>query len=166
MANFKRKVWESRLVENFNEMSVLPVLTTAPSEMTGESVTFNRANAGTIADYTGSINWEAVETTPLILVKKNGERELFDREKLLKSMLKACEKRPISAAQLSAVCDRVERNLLNRLEKEISTEIVGELVMDELKQIDKVAYIRFASVYRDFRDIETFLKAINEIQAE
>lgn len=110
--------------------------------------------------------YEAVETTPLILVKKNGERELFDREKLLKSMLKACEKRPISAAQLSAVCDRVERNLLNRLEKEISTEIVGELVMDELKQIDKVAYIRFASVYRDFRDIETFLKAINEIQAE
>ena len=110
--------------------------------------------------------YEAVETTPLILVKKNGERELFDREKLLKSMLKACEKRPISAAQLSAVCDRVERNLLNRLEKEISTEIVGELVMDELKQIDKVAYIRFASVYRDFRDIETFLTAINEIQAE
>ena len=110
--------------------------------------------------------YEAVETTPLILVKKNGERELFDREKLLKSMLKACEKRPISAAQLSAVCDRVERNLLNRLEKEISTEIVGELVMDELKQIDKVAYIRFASVYRDFRDIETFLEAINEIQAE
>lgn len=110
--------------------------------------------------------YEAVETTPLILVKKNGERELFDKEKLLKSMLKACEKRPISAAQLSAVCDRVERNLLNRLEKEISTEIVGELVMDELKQIDKVAYIRFASVYRDFRDIETFLKAINEIQAE
>ena len=110
--------------------------------------------------------YEAVETTPLILVEKNGERELFDREKLLKSMLKACEKRPISAAQLSAVCDRVERNLLNRLEKEISTEIVGELVMDELKQIDKVAYIRFASVYRDFRDIETFLKAINEIQAE
>ncbi|MBQ8995792.1 MAG: transcriptional repressor NrdR [Oscillospiraceae bacterium] len=110
--------------------------------------------------------YEAVETTPLILVKKNGERELFDREKLLKSMLKACEKRPISAAQLSGVCDRVEKNLLNRLEKEISTEIVGELVMDELKQIDKVAYIRFASVYRDFRDIETFLKAINEIQTE
>lgn len=67
MANFKRKVWESRLVENFNEMSVLPVLTTAPSEMTGESVTFNRANAGTIADYTGSINWEAVETTPIVM---------------------------------------------------------------------------------------------------
>ena len=110
--------------------------------------------------------YEAIETTPLILVKKNGERELFDREKLLKSMLKACEKRPISAEQLSSICDRVERNLLNRLEKEIPTQYVGELVMDELKQIDKVSYIRFASVYRDFRDIETFLKAINEIQAE
>ena len=110
--------------------------------------------------------YEAIETTPLILVKKNGERELFDRDKLLKSMLKACEKRPISAEQLSGVCDRVEKNLLNHLEKEIPTKIVGELVMDELKQIDKVAYIRFASVYRDFRDIETFLKAINEIQSE
>ncbi len=110
--------------------------------------------------------YEAIETTPLILVKKNGERELFDREKLLKSMLKACEKRPISAEQLSSICDRVEKNLLNRLEKEIPTQYVGELVMDELKQIDKVSYIRFASVYRDFRDIETFLKAINEIQAE
>ncbi|MBR3355181.1 MAG: transcriptional repressor NrdR [Oscillospiraceae bacterium] len=110
--------------------------------------------------------YEAIETTPLILVKKNGERELFDREKLLKSMLKACEKRPISAEQLSSICDRVEKNLLNRLEKEIPTQYVGELVMDELKQIDKVSYIRFASVYRDFRDIETFLKAINEIQSE
>jgi transcriptional repressor NrdR len=110
--------------------------------------------------------YEAIETTPLILVKKNGEREAFDREKVLRSMLKACEKRPVSVEQLSIICDRVEKNLQNRLEKEISTEIVGELVMDELRQIDKVAYIRFASVYRDFRDIETFMEAIQKLRDE
>ena len=108
--------------------------------------------------------YEAVETTPLILVKKNGEREVFDREKILRSMLKACEKRPVSAEQLNQVCDRVEKNLQNRLEKEIPTQTVGELVMEELRHLDKVAYIRFASVYRDFRDIDTFLDAIRELK--
>ena len=108
--------------------------------------------------------YEAVETTPLILIKKNGEREVFDREKILRSMLKACEKRPVSAEQLNQVCDRVEKNLQNRLEKEIPTKTVGELVMEELRQLDKVAYIRFASVYRDFRDIDTFLDAIRELK--
>ncbi len=108
--------------------------------------------------------YEAVETTPLILIKKNGEREVFDREKILRSMLKACEKRPVSAEQLNQVCDRVEKNLQNRLEKEIPTKTVGELVMEELRHLDKVAYIRFASVYRDFRDIDTFLDAIRELK--
>ena len=108
--------------------------------------------------------YEAVETTPLILIKKNGEREVFDREKILRSMLKACEKRPVSAEQLNQVCERVEKNLQNRLEKEIPTKTVGELVMEELRHLDKVAYIRFASVYRDFRDIDTFLDAIRELK--
>ena len=79
-------------------------------------------------------------------------------------MLKACEKRPVSAEQLNQVCDRVEKNLQNRLEKEIPTKTVGELVMEELRHLDKVAYIRFASVYRDFRDIDTFLDAIRELK--
>ncbi|MBR5502386.1 MAG: transcriptional repressor NrdR [Oscillospiraceae bacterium] len=108
--------------------------------------------------------YEALETVPLVVVKKNGSRELFDSEKLLRSMLKACEKRQVSSEELTKICDRVEKTLQNRLEREISSNEIGELVMNELKNVDKVAYIRFASVYRDFRDIDTFIQAVNEIQ--
>lgn len=108
--------------------------------------------------------YEALETVSLVVVKKNGSRELFDSEKLLRSMLKACEKRQVSSEELTKICDRVEKTLQNRLEREISSNEIGELVMNELKNVDKVAYIRFASVYRDFRDIDTFIQAVNEIQ--
>ena len=87
--------------------------------------------------------YETVENTPIYVIKSNGARQVFDVNKIKSGIMKACEKRPISAEQLSSICDRVEKNLLNRLEKEIPTQYVGELVMDELKQIDKVSYIRF-----------------------
>ena len=110
--------------------------------------------------------YEALETVPLVVVKKNGSREVFDGEKLLRSMLKACEKRQVSSQDLTAICDRVEKNLQNRLVREVESKEIGELVMNELKRVDKVAYIRFASVYRDFRDIDTFIQVVNEIQED
>ena len=110
--------------------------------------------------------YEAVETTPLLLVKKDGSRELFDREKVMKSMLKVCEKRPVTYEELNGICDRIERELNNSMSGEVSTSVIGELVMESLKKLDKVAYVRFASVYRDFRDIDTFVQVINEIQVE
>ena len=110
--------------------------------------------------------YEAIETTPLVVKKKNGTRELFDSEKLLRSMLAACEKRKISTDELTALCDKVEKNLQNRLEKEVSSELIGELVMQELKNIDKVAYVRFASVYREFTDVDNFLKVVKEVKKD
>ena len=79
-------------------------------------------------------------------------------------MLKACEKRPVSNEQLLEVCDRIEKSLQNRLDTEVSSQVIGELVMEELKNLDKVAYVRFASVYRDFRDIDSFVQVISEMQ--
>ena len=108
--------------------------------------------------------YEAIESSPIVIIKKNGFRELYDREKVLKSMLKACEKRPVTNEQLLAICDRIEKTLQNRLDSEVSSQVVGELVMEELKNTDKVAYVRFASVYRDFRDIDSFVQVISEIQ--
>ena len=108
--------------------------------------------------------YEAIESSPVVVIKKNGFRELYDREKVLKSMLKACEKRPVSNEELLAVCDRIEKSLQNRLDSEVSSQVIGELVMEELKDLDKVAYVRFASVYKDFRDIDTFVQVISEMQ--
>ncbi|MBP0985948.1 MAG: transcriptional repressor NrdR, partial [Oscillospiraceae bacterium] len=104
------------------------------------------------------------ESSPVVVIKKNGFRELYDREKVLRSMLKACEKRPVSNEQLNEVCDRIEKSLQNRLDTEVSSQVVGELVMEELRNLDKVAYVRFASVYKDFRDIDSFVQVISEIQ--
>ena len=108
--------------------------------------------------------YEAIESSPVVIIKKNGFRELYDREKVLKSMLKACEKRPVTNEQLLAICDRIEKTLQNRLDSEVASQVVGELVMEELKNTDNVAYVRFASVYRDFRDIDSFVQVISEIQ--
>ena len=110
--------------------------------------------------------YEAVETTPLLLVKKDGSRELFDRDKLLKSMVKACEKRPVGYDELESIADRIERELTNPMASEVSTSRIGELVMEYLKDLDKVAYVRFASVYKDFRDVDTFVQVINEMQID
>ena len=98
-----------------------------------------------------------------MVVKKDGSRERFERQKLVAGLLKACEKRPVSVASLEAVADRVESTLQERAEKEISTNEVGAFVMEELKKLDKVAYVRFASVYRHFRDIGEFMTELKDL---
>ena len=97
------------------------------------------------------------------MVKKDGSRERFERQKLVAGLLKACEKRPVSVAQVEAVADKVEASLQERPEKEIATAEIGQAVMDELKRLDKVAYVRFASVYRHFRDIGEFMNELKEL---
>jgi transcriptional repressor NrdR len=98
-----------------------------------------------------------------MVVKKDGSRERFERQKLIGGLLKACEKRPVSLAAIDAIADRVEATLQERPEKEISTVDIGAFVMEELKKLDKVAYVRFASVYRHFRDINEFMSELNNL---
>ena len=98
-----------------------------------------------------------------MLVKKDGRRERFDRQKLVGGLLKACEKRPVRVGSLEAVADRIEATLQERPEREITTEEIGAVVMQELKQLDKVAFVRFASVYRNFRDLDEFKHELNEL---
>jgi transcriptional repressor NrdR len=107
-------------------------------------------------------SYERIDEIPYMVVKKDGTRERFERQKLVAGLLKACEKRPVSVSALEAVADRVESTLQERPEKEIATAEIGEFVMEELKRLDKVAYVRFASVYRHFRDINEFA---NELKA-
>ena len=98
-----------------------------------------------------------------MVIKKDGTRERFERQKLIAGLLKACEKRPVSVSAVEAVADRVEAAVQERPEKEMSTEEVGSLVMEELKRLDKVAYVRFASVYRHFRDIGEFMTELTDL---
>lgn len=107
--------------------------------------------------------YEVVETVPLMVMKRDRSREAFDRQKLLNGMMRACEKRPVSYQMLETAVDNIEQTLLNSYEREISTEYVGELAMQELKSIDEVAYVRFASVYRQFGDIDTFMDELKEM---
>jgi len=107
--------------------------------------------------------YEIMERLPLIVVKKDGSRQTFDKQKLINGMLRACEKRPVPIAELHAVADDIEQELQNSLEREILTTEVGEMVMDGLKTLDEVAYVRFASVYRQFRDINTFMEELNKL---
>ena len=109
---------------------------------------------------------ETVESLPMVVVKRDGSRQTFDRRKLVNGMLRACEKRPVSVAQLEKLGEEIEQELQNSLEREISTEHVGELVMDKLKGVDEVAYVRFASVYRQFKDINTFMRELNKLLDE
>ncbi len=110
--------------------------------------------------------YEIVEVLPIIVIKKDKSREAFDRNKLLNGLLKACEKRPISINQLEkAVCD-IEREMQNSLDREVSSKLIGELVMDALKSIDKVAYVRFASVYRQFDDVDNFMQELKQLLSE
>ena len=101
--------------------------------------------------------YEKIETIPLIIIKKDDNRETYDRMKLEGGVLRACHKRPVSAAQITNLVDEVENEIFNREEKEISSQVIGELVMNKLKDLDAVAYVRFASVYREFKDINTFM---------
>jgi transcriptional repressor NrdR len=107
--------------------------------------------------------YEKVEETILMVVKKDGKREAFDRNKLLRGITRACEKRPVSLAVMEGMVDEIERKLNNMMEKEVASDYIGELVMDELKKVDEVSYVRFASVYRQFTDVNTFMKEIEKL---
>jgi len=110
--------------------------------------------------------YEKVEGIPLIVIKKDKTRQQFDRDKLLNGLLRACEKRPVSLQQLERVLDEVESNIYNSLEREVSSEQIGELVMSKLKSIDEVAYVRFASVYRQFKDVNSFMDELKSLLKE
>ena len=110
--------------------------------------------------------YEIIETLPLVVIKRDGARQAFDRNKILNGMLRACEKRPVPLAELERATDEIEQAIQNSLDREISTEKIGELVMERLKPLDEVAYVRFASVYRQFKDIDSFMRELNKILEE
>ena len=107
--------------------------------------------------------YEKVETIPLIIIKKDNNREQYERAKIEAGVLRACHKRPISAAQISQLVDEVETDIFNREEKEISSTLIGEIVMDKIKDLDSVAYVRFASVYREFKDVDSFMSELKKM---
>ena len=110
--------------------------------------------------------YEIVESLPVVVVKKDNSRQSFDRNKVLTGMLRACEKRPVAMSTLVQAVDEIEQIIQNSLEREYATTEIGELVMERLKPLDEVAYVRFASVYRQFKDINTFMLELNKILAE
>ena len=110
--------------------------------------------------------YETVESLPMIVVKKDNSRQSFDRNKILNGMVRACEKRPVSMADMERVADEIEQIVQNSLDREVSTVHIGELVMERLKPLDEVAYVRFASVYRQFKDINSFMHELNKILEE
>ena len=110
--------------------------------------------------------YETVESLPRVFIKKDGSRQSFDRSKVLRGIQRSCEKRPVPVAEMERMTTEIEQELQNNLEREISTELVGEMVMDKLKKADEVAYVRFASVYRQFKDINTFMSELNKLLNE
>lgn len=107
--------------------------------------------------------YEQIESVPLIVIKKDGKREVFNRQKLINGILRACEKTQVSYSQVENLVSEIESGMHNRLDKEIPSTQIGELVMNKLKEIDDIAYVRFASVYREFKDVNTFLEELNRI---
>ena len=110
--------------------------------------------------------YETVESLPMVVVKKDGSRQSFERRKVLGGMIRACEKRPVPLAELEKIAEEIEQDLQNSMEREVSTEDIGEKVMDRLRSVDQVAYVRFASVYRQFKDIDTFMAELNKLLSE
>lgn len=107
--------------------------------------------------------YETVETVPILVVKKDGSRQPFNAEKIRAGMIKACEKRPVSIAQIDAMTADIEKQIQNSLRQEISSQEIGEMIMTKLKSVDEIAYVRFASVYRQFKDVTNFIKLITEM---
>ena len=110
--------------------------------------------------------YETMESLPLMVIKKDGSRQTFDKTKLLNGMIRACEKRPVAFATLEDMANEIEQVLQNDMDLEIPSARIGELVMERLKKVDEVAYVRFASVYRQFKDISTFMEELNKLLAE
>ena len=113
-----------------------------------------------------STTYEKTETLPLLVVKTHQTRELFDKNKLLSGIIKACHKRPVTMEQMEEVASDIEAELQNSLSREISSQSIGVLVMDKLKSLDPVAYVRFASVYREFKDLDTFMRELEELRGQ
>ena len=109
---------------------------------------------------------EVIETVPIIVVKRDKSREVFDRNKLTAGILRACEKRPVSLTQIEEMVDNIEARIQSSLDREITTMQIGELAMEEIKKVDEVSYVRFASVYRQFKDINTFMDELNKLLTE
>ena len=107
--------------------------------------------------------YEIIESLPIVVIKKDKSREVFNRDKLVNGMLKACEKRPVSINDIERAVDDIEAKLQNSLDREVTSDAIGELVMDKLKSLDEVAYVRFASVYRQFKDISTFMDELSKL---
>ncbi|HXV19317.1 MAG TPA: transcriptional regulator NrdR [Candidatus Omnitrophota bacterium] len=107
--------------------------------------------------------YEYIEAVPLMVIKKDGRREAFDRNKIISGILKACEKRPVSMEKVEATVDKVEKELQKSFDKEVKAQVIGELVMDYLHKLDEVAYVRFASVYRQFKDINQFMGELKDL---
>ena len=110
--------------------------------------------------------YESVETLPLIVIKKDGSREMFDRSKIMNGLMRSCEKRPVPVAKLEALVDDIEQKLSNSLDKEIPSSVIGEYVMDGLRKLDEVAYVRFASVYRQFKNVNSFMDELQRLIQE
>ncbi len=107
--------------------------------------------------------YEQIESIPIIIIKKDGKRQTYDRQKIIGGILRACEKTPVTFAQIEEMVSSVESKLFNSMEREISSKRIGEMVMERLKKLDAVAYVRFASVYREFKDVSTFLEELNSL---
>jgi transcriptional repressor NrdR len=110
--------------------------------------------------------YEVIETVPLMVIKKDKSRESFDRQKLFNSLRRACDKRAVSMDELERIVDGIEQALQNTMEREVPTEIIGEMAMEQLKQVDEVSYVRFASVYREFKDLNTFMDELEKMLRE
>lgn len=110
--------------------------------------------------------YEKIEELPIIVVKKDGNRQTYDRNKLMNGIIKACEKRPVSMSTIERIVDDIEKNLFNSLENEVTSVEIGEMVMNKLKDVDEVAYVRFASVYRQFKDVNSFMEELKKILDE
>ena len=131
-----------------------------------ENGTAIRRRRECLACQTRFTTYETIETPPLLVVKKDGTRENFDKQKVLSGIIKSCQKRPVTMAQMEGIASEIENELRNSLLSEVSTQHIGVLVMDKLKKLDDVAYVRFASVYRDFKDLETFLRELEALKLQ
>lgn len=107
--------------------------------------------------------YEKVENIPILVIKKNMNREYFERDKIVSGLIKACQKRPVSRQQIENIADEIEKKINNKMFTEVSSEYIGEMIMENLKNLDEVAYVRFASVYRQFKDINTFMEEIKNL---
>jgi len=141
---------------NFEESKVVD------SRSTDEGMSIRRRRA-CISCGKRFTTYEKIENMVFMVIKRDGSREAFNRNKILTGLMKACEKRPVTREQIDAIADNVEKTLSNRMEKEIKSSLIGEIIMDNLKDVDEVAYVRFASVYRQFKDINTFIAEIDNL---